>query len=228
MRSGRVAFHVSGATRVRRRMAGQGLAEFAIVVPVLIALIGGVIQFGLIFWSQNTLTQVVRDTGRWAATQTACWIPGDLTPIPPGSTTAVDIATQANAVAQDSSLLGYSASSPWTATDESTSTLSSQGDANVAAFTSEGVAIAWVAVTDPGNNPTQDCPPPDNAYVYHVTIKINHTIPIFMPGLQYLPGIGTCDASGCHLVLSSTAQYRLEPSPLASLPTQGGVASRVE
>ena len=51
------------------RPRGQSLVEFAIVFPVFIALVGGVIQFGMVFWAQNTLTQVVRDTGRWAATQ---------------------------------------------------------------------------------------------------------------------------------------------------------------
>ncbi|HEX5147885.1 MAG TPA: TadE family protein, partial [Candidatus Limnocylindrales bacterium] len=56
----------------RSRQHGQSLAEFAIVFPVLFLIVAAIIQFGLIFWSQNTLTQVARDTGRWAATQQAC------------------------------------------------------------------------------------------------------------------------------------------------------------
>ena len=35
-------------------------------------ILGGIIQFGIIFWGQNTLTQVARDTGRWASTQVTC------------------------------------------------------------------------------------------------------------------------------------------------------------
>ena len=57
---------------LRRRTEGQALVEFAVVLPVLVLVIGGIIQFGAIFWSQQTLTQIVRDTGRWAATQTTC------------------------------------------------------------------------------------------------------------------------------------------------------------
>ena len=51
---------------------GQALVEFAIVIPVFMLILAGMIQFGIILWGQNTLNQVVRDTGRWAATQTAC------------------------------------------------------------------------------------------------------------------------------------------------------------
>lgn len=34
--------------------------------------IGGIIQFGIIFWGQNTLNQVVRDAGRYAVTEPDC------------------------------------------------------------------------------------------------------------------------------------------------------------
>jgi Flp pilus assembly protein TadG len=53
----------------RRRRRGQSLVEFALVLPVFVLLLGGMIQFGVIFWGQNTLNQVVRDTGRYAATR---------------------------------------------------------------------------------------------------------------------------------------------------------------
>jgi hypothetical protein len=55
-----------------RRSRGQSLAEFALVFPVLMLIIGGTIQFGIIFWGQNTLNQVVRDAGRYAVTQPDC------------------------------------------------------------------------------------------------------------------------------------------------------------
>lgn len=79
---------------------GQSLAEFAIVFPVLMLVVGAIIQFGIIFWGQNALTQIVRDTGRWAATQVQC---GNPAPI---------IAT-ANQIAAQSSLIGYAPGS-WT------------------------------------------------------------------------------------------------------------------
>ena len=79
---------------------GQALAEFAIVIPVLALVIAGIIQFGLIFWSQQTLTQIARDTGRWAATQKYC-----------GESYKQLVADQANIIAGRSSLFGYTANS---------------------------------------------------------------------------------------------------------------------
>ncbi len=78
------------------RAHGQALAEFALVIPVLFLLVAAVIQFGLIFWSQQTLTQVARDTGRWAATQTSC----------DGS--SAQVTQTANDIAGNSTLFGYS------------------------------------------------------------------------------------------------------------------------
>ena len=75
---------------------GQALVEFAIVVPVFMLLLAGMIQFGIILWGQNTLNQVVRDTGRWAATQTAC-----------NSSTGQLVIDTANSIAAQSSLIGY-------------------------------------------------------------------------------------------------------------------------
>jgi Flp pilus assembly protein TadG len=84
----------------RRRSRGQSLAEFAIVFPVLMLVLGGIIQFGIIFWAQNTLTQVVRDTGRWAASQQDCSATGP-------------IIAKANLIAGQSSLIGYTTNA-WT------------------------------------------------------------------------------------------------------------------
>src|SRR3954469_13216058 len=82
-----------------KQSRGQSLVEFAMVFPVLFVLLGGIIQFGLMFWGQNTLTQVVEDTGRWASTQ-------QTKPCDGGGTALV---TQADQIARRSGLLGYSA-----------------------------------------------------------------------------------------------------------------------
>jgi Flp pilus assembly protein TadG len=78
----------------RPRTRGQSLAEFAIVFPILMLVLGGIIQFGIIFWAQNTLTQVARDTGRWAASQQSC-------------AATAPVITKANEIAAQSSLIGY-------------------------------------------------------------------------------------------------------------------------
>jgi Flp pilus assembly protein TadG len=84
-------------TSAHERPRGQALAEFALVIPVFFLLIAGIIQFGLVFWSQQTLTQIARDTGRWAATQTYC----------DSNTTLVT--QEANGIAANSTLFGYTA-----------------------------------------------------------------------------------------------------------------------
>jgi Flp pilus assembly protein TadG len=78
------------------RSRGQALVEFTLVIPVLFLLIAGTIQYGLFFWSQQTLTQIARDTGRWAATQTYC-----------DSNTSL-VTQTANDIAGSSTLFGYS------------------------------------------------------------------------------------------------------------------------
>lgn len=171
------------------------MAEFAIVFPVVIAIIGGIVQFGLVFWAQNTLTQVVRDTGRWEATQ-------QTTPCSGG---ASNLGAQAESIAGNSSLFGYSPGEFTTPTVYTT-------DASVNSFTTaNALAVAWVH--DSAESPTQACPPSSNVAVWHVTIKMTQTVPTFFPGMQFLPALGTCDAAGCHITLSSTAQFRMEPAP---------------
>ena len=149
-----------------RPRSGQSVAEFALVLPVLVAILGGIIQFGVIFWAQNTLTQVVRDTGRWAATQKNC-------------TAAGPVITEANTIAGSSSLLGYTSGS----------------------WNSSNVTVTWTGPT------SGTCPPLNNSQVWFVTISINHSVPVFFPGMQYLPGF-----SGNRVTLSSTATFRMEPS----------------
>lgn len=56
----------------RTRHGGQALAEFALILPVFMLILGAVIQFGILFWGQNTLNQIVRDAGRYAATVPDC------------------------------------------------------------------------------------------------------------------------------------------------------------
>jgi len=85
------------AARSPRRARGQALAEFALVFPIFMIMVAGIIQFGIIFWGQNTLNQIVRDTGRWAATQRSC----------DPTTQGPLVRNQARAIAAQSSLIGY-------------------------------------------------------------------------------------------------------------------------
>ena len=126
---------------LRSRSRGQSLVEFALVFPVLMILIGAIVQFGVIFWGQNTLTQVARDTGRFASTQSGC-----------DAATATTILATANSIANQSSLVGYKSSNPWTSPTN--------------------VVVSWSG---------SPCPPTANTTVAYVTIQINHSVPIFFP-----------------------------------------------
>ena len=66
-----MSFH-RATHRSQKRSRGQALVEFALVIPAFMLILGGVIQFGILFWDQNTLNQIVRDAGRYAATVTNC------------------------------------------------------------------------------------------------------------------------------------------------------------
>ena len=79
------------------------MVEFALVLPILVLIVLGIMQFGLLFWGQITLTQVARDTGRWAATQQAC-VQGS------GSGQA-DVIGEARQIASSSNLYGYGGAS---------------------------------------------------------------------------------------------------------------------
>lgn len=183
-------------SRRRRRSRGQSLVEFALVFPVFIAIVGAIIQFGMIFWAQNTLTQVVRDTGRWEATQ-------QTTPCD-SATGQSNLGTQADSIAANAALWGHTSG-------EFTSPTKYTTDAGLNSFsTANAIAVAWVRTA--GSN---SCPPSTNQDEWHVTIRINQEVPVFFPGMQFLPGLGgTCaSGSGTCVVLSSTAQFRMEPAP---------------
>jgi Flp pilus assembly protein TadG len=161
------------------------MAEFAIVIGLFLFIVGALIQFALILWSINTMTQVARDTARWAATQST--VPCDST----ANRNAV--AAKANTIARQLGLYSYAAN--WT-----TAT-------TVGATPAEGVGADWPIPTGYGVLFNTDCPPTDNQTPWFVQVRINHAIPIFMPGLQYLAP--ACGASG--FCLSSTAEIRMEP-----------------
>jgi Flp pilus assembly protein TadG len=53
--------------RIRERQEGQAMVEFALVIPLLLLLIFGIIQFGILFNNYLTLTDAVRVGARQAA-----------------------------------------------------------------------------------------------------------------------------------------------------------------
>jgi Flp pilus assembly protein TadG len=179
-----------------RRTAGQSLVEFALVVPIILLMLGGVVQLGVIFAAKNSLVQVARDTARWAATQTysPCRSAAtDPTPQP---------LTRADSTAIDSGLIAYQ-SGMWSSgnfTPYSDNTALPASPPN-----SEGVEVVW-------SYSSGSCPTTANTVLAYVTVRLTHTVPLFLPGLWLIPG-GLCNGSGCHLAIDATSLFRMEPPP---------------
>jgi hypothetical protein len=170
-------------THPRRSHRGQALVEFGLVIGLFMFVIGGLVQFGIVLWTQNAITQVARDTARWAVTQSTS--PCDS----PASRSAV--AGAANQLARGASMVDYSAGM-WSAA----STIASLG--------SEGVGVDWQSADSVF---PIDCPPSDNATAWTVRIRINHVVPIFIPGLQLIAP--ACGSPG--FCLTTTTELRMEP-----------------
>ena len=151
--------------------------------------VGAVIQLGLLVWTTNSLHQVARDTARWAATQPSA--PCDSA----GNRTA--IAGKAEALARQWGLMGHQ-NGTWTnATDFSS-------------MTSNSVGVEWTGPT----TFLTDCPPSDNQTAWFVRVRINHIVPVFIPGVQTILGfVGvldkTCGGSG--FCITTTTEQRMEP-----------------
>jgi Flp pilus assembly protein TadG len=144
----------------RRRSRGQSLAEFALVFPVFMLMLGGAIQFGIIFWGQNTLNQVVRDAGRFAVTQPDC-----------SPTSAQDVRDRIVQLAQ-------------------TTGVTTVTGTPIVRMPTDGELVDGVAdpVSDQNGIATPNyCPATSNADHVWVRIIVDAQVPIFFP---FVPGNG--------------------------------------
>jgi len=185
------------------RARGQSLVELAIVLPVLFLVLGGAVQYGVLFFARHELTQVARDTARWAATQRTDDGAGGVLPCEDSATAAPpQPVTLADSNAATSGLIGYSAGM-WSSTNF---TAYARGVTIPATPpNTEGVEAWWTGTS---------CPPSDNsdAQLSYVTVRLTHRAPVFLPGLWLVTG-GSCDGSGCWISISATSTFRMEPPP---------------
>lgn len=63
--------------RARSRGRGQSLVEFALILPVFLLILAGILDFGFMLNTRITLINGTREAARWAVTQ------GDVLTIPP-------------------------------------------------------------------------------------------------------------------------------------------------
>jgi hypothetical protein len=78
--------------RTRHAASGQGLAEFALVIPIFLVVLLAVFDLGRVVWANNVLNNAAREAARFAIVHggsptTACPVgpPGPKTNIPPAS-----------------------------------------------------------------------------------------------------------------------------------------------
>jgi hypothetical protein len=170
----------------RSAARGQAAVEFALASGLFLLVVGGLIQFAAILWSQNTINQIARDTARWAVTQSTS--PCN------SSEMRTAVTTTANALADKWSLIDHSA---WPTAP------------TVDATPARGVGVDWYAIDPPEDIIIfdSDCPPSDNRVPWAVEVRINHSVPIFIPGLQFIAP--SCGAPG--FCITSTTELRMEP-----------------
>lgn len=166
------------------------MVEFALVVGLFLLVVGAIVQFAVIFWSQNTVNQIARDTARWAVTQSDS--PCDSTAM------RASVAAHANQLASQWQLVGPHA---W-----STASM-------INAVGPSGVGVEWYVDEDtlpPEIDMSEvfptDCPPSDNRLPWFVRIRISQAVPLFFPGLQIISQ--QCAPGFC---ISSTTELRMEP-----------------
>jgi Flp pilus assembly protein TadG len=58
------SFRAPGRTRRRRRTHGQSLVEFAVVLPVFLLILSGIIDFGFLLYSRMTVINAAREGAR--------------------------------------------------------------------------------------------------------------------------------------------------------------------
>jgi TadE-like protein len=167
---------------MKHQVRGQALVEFGLVAGLFMLVVGGLVQFGVILWSQNAITQIARDTARYAVTLSDSPCDPNARPL---------VAAAANEIAQGAALIGYSGGL-WS----SAPAIGSLGP--------EGIGVDWDV---PSGYTTNDCPPSDNRIAVYVRIRVNHVVPIFVPGLQLLAP----PCSGDGFCLTTETDLRMEP-----------------
>jgi Flp pilus assembly protein TadG len=101
--------------RIRlRSQRGQAMVEFAIVAPILLLILMGIMQLGVVYNNWVTLTDAARAGARKAAVcRTGC---------SPDATTATVTAVKNSAVNLNQANLGVTVASPWTQGSDATVT----------------------------------------------------------------------------------------------------------
>ncbi len=68
--------HPMGARKLQR---GAAAVEFALVLPLLLMIFAGIIEFGVMMYDQAVITNAAREGARWGVVQAAASVPSPMT-----------------------------------------------------------------------------------------------------------------------------------------------------
>jgi len=54
-----------GLSKLKHDRSGSTIVEFAVIAPVLLAMLCGVLQMGIVMWSYNSMRGIAADTARY-------------------------------------------------------------------------------------------------------------------------------------------------------------------
>ena len=94
----------------RRRVSGQSVAEFAIIVPVMLLILLGIADFGRLFTSAVAVEAAGREAADYGAFDSSYWTPANVV------TTVAEMQRRACTAAAGSHLEGYATTDPGNAT----------------------------------------------------------------------------------------------------------------
>ncbi len=177
---------------------GQALVEFAMVAGILMLVVGALVQFSLIMWTQGAVTEIARETARWAVTQYQ----------PPCDTGAsrAQIAGRATIFAQRTHLI---APQVWSTAGSSNATTASGVGVDWFPTGKEPRLAKWTTGDPPIDIYATDCPPRDGRIPWSVRVRVSHVVPIFFPAVGAL--IGNCPSGQAGYCVTSTTELRMEP-----------------
>jgi Flp pilus assembly protein TadG len=156
-----------------RRHRGQGLVEFAVVLPIFLVMLFGIVDFGRVIWATNSLTNAATEATRFAIVHGGS--PSDTCPVGPrGPLANVPAATSSCPYPSDSKQSIYDLARNYA----------------IAGGSSVTVTVCYAA---PGTTCSGDTDTGTNARGNSVTVVITSTLSLVTPSLL---GMGNYAISG--------------------------------
>ena len=149
-----------------QRPRGQALVEFAVIIPLFLALLMGILDFGRVVWATTSLASAAREAARFAIVHGGS--PTDPCPVGPPSTDTQTVTASASCP--------YPSPSKQSIIDAAT-TAALAGGSNLAVAVCYGVGCS-------GNTDTAGA---TNARGQSVTVTITSTVNLVTPGLLGKP-----------------------------------------